>query len=715
MFRSRQFFILCIIGYFFLSSCAIPEQKICIKNGKEYCINPDWIYVMDWDSCYRRGLSCMEGECWEYAIEEFKQATSFRYKEKRDARSHGMHFRDYFPHREMGICYLKWDPNDLEKVQKAIDELEISMHQTQSARAKDYLNQARRSHLLITGLDTLPPSITLNVSEKETLTNQTSFTLKGKVLDDQYVASVIINQDPLLIELADPNITFTVPIDLKDGENTIYIVARDLVDKEVEKSLYVYLDRQGPKVIINPVKYEKIAGSDQALLTAVVYDESGVLSFKLDKKEVPKLGSEQIFLIEHSIPFTKDKQLVSFWANDRAGNITQGVIDLSPKKGRRRLNLAMRLACNDPQMSHIAMTASEDPISIHMTQPPQEEYTTYKPEIPVEGIIKAENGIQLIQLNDEKLLEDGNEAKTFIERDRQQINQDATQKNIDLEETHKKFSDATKSNNTLFFPINKRISLTEEITYLNFFVKDTIGNYATRYYSIHKVHKEIILKSYERMFLAIIPFDVMRPDICDYKCQEYIYYTIKKSFKDSGRFNYIEEKALEQLFSGELIEIACKTGKMCDENIAQRIGAETFAEGIICGSIQKWKDGMEIDLRLREPEKGGSRLFQDIHTSENTSEALREVISKLTKKFHGSFPVCTGKIKYKKEEIIHADIGVDNKILPCMRYNIFDFENEKELITKARIRNVWQNSSEAEILDEEKIIGIKKGFGVRTR
>lgn len=715
MIRSRRFLFLFLIPLSILHGCAVPAPKICTKEGKEYCVNPDWIYVTDWDSCYRRGLSCMEGECWEYAIEEFKQAITFRYTEKRDARPYGMHFRDYFPHREMGICYLNLGnrQNDLEKIQKAMNELELSMDQTQSARAKHYLNQTRRSHLLMTGLDTRPPSISLKSTEKEYLTNKTPFPVEGIVHDDRYVASVIINQDPVFIELADPNLPFTAHVDLKEGENIIRIVAVDLVDNRAEKSIHVHLDRQGPSVIVNPIQSEKIAGLDHILITAVIYDESGVVSFKLDEKEVPRLGVEQVFFIEQAIPLDGDKQDVSFWANDRAGNSTQGSIPLRPNTGRRRHHLAMRLACNDPKAVQLAMTAKEETISINITNPPDEEYTTFELGIPIEGRVGAKNGIQLVKLNDKNLFFGSDKAKNLIETNRQKIDQNILQKNIDLREYYRKVDHALQSSNITWFLINDHMSLPEGLSYLNFFVEDTKGNFETRYYTIRKIHKEEVLKSYERMLLAILPIDAIDTDKFNYQYQRYLYNTLLKSFKDTGRFNLVEENKLDHLFSGDLVQTACKTSTMCDENIAQLIGTDTSAEGIICGAIQTWKDGVEIDIRFRETDKGNSCLFHDIQFTEDTTEALRKAISNLTKKFQDSFPECDGNIIDKEGEIIRVDMGLDKRILPCMRYNIF--ENETDLITKASVKNVRNRTSEAEISEAEKSRMVRKGFGVRTR
>lgn len=59
------------------------------------------------------------------------------------------------------------------------------------------------------------------------------------------------------------------------------------------------------------------------------------------------------------------------------------------------------------------------------------------------------------------------------------------------------------------------------------------------------------------------------------------------------------------------------------------------------------------------------------------------------------------------------DMGLDKKILPCMRYNIF--EDETDIITKVSVRNGQNRTSEAEISEAEKSSMVRKGFEVRTR
>ncbi len=288
----------------FILCCTSPRPNTCIKDGKEYCINTDWIYVIDWDSCYRRGVSCMDGECWETAITEFRQAIDFLYEDTRNARPYGMHFRDYFPHREIGICYLnlgRKDPINLDDIREAISQLELSLDQVPSARAKYYLNQARRLYLKETNLDTLPPAIHLEFSEEESLTNQTPYKLKGTIEDDRYVASISINQEPLFIELSEPSIHFSHFVHLQEGWNIIRVVATDLVHRETEAVIRICLDQQGPSVIAKSIQPEPTAGFGQVLLSAFVYDASGIASFKLNQKEVVSSTADKILFIEEYV------------------------------------------------------------------------------------------------------------------------------------------------------------------------------------------------------------------------------------------------------------------------------------------------------------------------------------------------------------------------------------------------------------------------------
>ena len=82
---------------------------------------------------YENGLEYMKKSQWDRAIDEFKSAVSLEFTDRTNFKTYGMHFIDYFPHREMAICYY-----NLGDVDKAKKEMELSMAFKSTGRSKDY-------------------------------------------------------------------------------------------------------------------------------------------------------------------------------------------------------------------------------------------------------------------------------------------------------------------------------------------------------------------------------------------------------------------------------------------------------------------------------------------------------------------------------------------------------------------------------------------------
>jgi len=129
--------ILAVIVVIF--SCAQkPSGTVYIKNGKQYG-KVAGTFRHRWWNYYERGLSFMEGEFYRQAIMDFEEAIDQRDKDQRRARTYGMHFIDYFPHRELGIVH--YFTGDLQSAQK---QLEFSLSQFHSAKAQFYLDHVRK-------------------------------------------------------------------------------------------------------------------------------------------------------------------------------------------------------------------------------------------------------------------------------------------------------------------------------------------------------------------------------------------------------------------------------------------------------------------------------------------------------------------------------------------------------------------------------------------
>ena len=109
----------------------------------------------------------------------FQAAIQQRHDDQRHARTYGMHRSDYFPHRELGIVYYRQGRHP-----EAIDELTTSLSSVDTAKAKFYLNRARRSFLQQTRRDTAAPRIVFTTPPDGLLTNRLSVTVAGYAEDD---------------------------------------------------------------------------------------------------------------------------------------------------------------------------------------------------------------------------------------------------------------------------------------------------------------------------------------------------------------------------------------------------------------------------------------------------------------------------------------------------------------------------------------------------
>ncbi|MCI0698736.1 hypothetical protein L0337_42895 [candidate division KSB1 bacterium] len=95
--------------------------------------------LAQWHLFYRTGLQTMERGDWSRAIESFQQAIRVKARDSKKIRATGVMFIEYFPHREMGICYFH-----LGNLERAKQELTLSLAQEPSDRARNFLGRINR-------------------------------------------------------------------------------------------------------------------------------------------------------------------------------------------------------------------------------------------------------------------------------------------------------------------------------------------------------------------------------------------------------------------------------------------------------------------------------------------------------------------------------------------------------------------------------------------
>ena len=91
-------------------SCAVQQDvQVKIKDGKVYGV-VEGSFRHRWWNYYERGLSFAEGEFWEEAATDLKEAIKQRKEDQRMARTYGMHFVDYFLDIQPGYFVYAYFP-----------------------------------------------------------------------------------------------------------------------------------------------------------------------------------------------------------------------------------------------------------------------------------------------------------------------------------------------------------------------------------------------------------------------------------------------------------------------------------------------------------------------------------------------------------------------------------------------------------------------------
>lgn len=90
----------------------------------------------EWFQTYDQGLKALEAKDYEKAANLFREALVGNSTDKHKMRTYGLHFIDYYPHRELGITLYY-----LGRTDEAKKELETSLSQEPSERATEYMQK----------------------------------------------------------------------------------------------------------------------------------------------------------------------------------------------------------------------------------------------------------------------------------------------------------------------------------------------------------------------------------------------------------------------------------------------------------------------------------------------------------------------------------------------------------------------------------------------
>ena len=243
--RNISLFIILIISLIVsLSGCAAPYRKM-IKDGKSYCVTRG-VFKSRWSDYYERALSCIEGEFYQEALFDLNVAIQKRCEDQRMARTYGMRFIDYFPHREKGLIYfLKKNYNQAEKF------FSISMKMEPSAKSKYYIDEIHKKRLQKEKSAIEKPTIELDVSKyiedqfHKFWSKQFPVIISGLASDSLNICHLSINNQSYLIDNLDrKQISFEKQIFLEHGHHSIEILAENMAGVKAKQTISLNIDRK---------------------------------------------------------------------------------------------------------------------------------------------------------------------------------------------------------------------------------------------------------------------------------------------------------------------------------------------------------------------------------------------------------------------------------------------------------------------------------------
>jgi len=384
--RLRQYALLASLALllFTLCGCKTTQQVAKVKDGQEYGVT-EGLFRHNWWNYYERALSWADGKFWAEAENDLNEATKRRKNDQWRARTYGMHFVDYFPHRELGVVLYQQG-----RIEEAIRELELSLSTETSSKAQLYLDRARKALIKKSRMDKTAPQITLESPAPLSLTNAFKVTVQGIAQDDTYVEAITIGRNDYRIDVSSQTVSFSMEAPLKPGLNQIPVKATDLSGKTSRTIITVNVDRLGPVLQIDePNEGDPISGNS-VTLKGIASDNFGLEKMVVNGADYPFDGSNEIEL-DVTVQFQGRDDQLHIELQDKAGNRTKATIGLA-----RQMDKASKAA------REIAGKDANAPII--RLRDLGEEQVTHLDQYFIEGNIRDDSKVTGLLIDGEQIL-----------------------------------------------------------------------------------------------------------------------------------------------------------------------------------------------------------------------------------------------------------------------------------------------------------------------
>ena len=607
-----------------------------------------------WWNYYERALAYTEIGSYPKAVADLEEAVGLRDEDQRMARTYGMHFIDYFPHRELGV--VLYQVGDLERAEA---ELQISLDQHPTAKAQFYLERVRKALLEQEGKEITEPRLNLDFDADSVWTREDPVVVSGVAEDEMYVAGIRINGTPVFIEGSRKKIPFHRELSLSQGRHLVSVEARNLLGGTGKREVVVHVDRQGPMVIIEEMDFGEAGTRGETTVSGFLQDEAGVSAMTVDGQAVSiEEGTE--------VPFTCRRTAaagaVELFARDRLGNQTIAQIPLAPDQvGRSPVHLAFADA-GEGDASLISLLGLGDTI------PPKvnlegwtDSQVVYLGKVYLQGRVSDAGRIASLRVNRIPLL--------------------------------------IRKGRMIFF--NHFVELKEGKNEVTIEASDESGNASTRGIAItRRIPKALQLN--ERLSVTVLP---MEQGGAVSEASLFFQNYLIDALVDRNRFRVVEREALTEI----LQEQKLSQSKLIDRTTALRLGKLVAVHAIVTGSIIETNAGIEIVSKMIDTETSEILATEDVYDERKDPEGLKALAEAMAIKIHRDFPLVDGLVIDKKKNQVFTDLGEDEirrqKRVLVYRETVLEHPvtkqplgTDNEIIGRAVFTQVMPEASKAELV-----------------
>ncbi|MBF0510110.1 MAG: hypothetical protein HQK57_14445 [Deltaproteobacteria bacterium] len=621
------------MGLTALLACGPQVDQKYVKDGKQYGVTKG-SFRERWWNFYERGGSYSEGKFYAEAEADFSAALKQRDQDQRRARTYGMHFIDYFPHRELGVTYYYTNRFDL-----AVTELETSLAQADSAKAKYFLNLARKAMIEKQG-KVQAPTVTINSPQANLITNAFKLEVAGVARDDTYVSCIMVNKDMLFNELAQKELPFKTMVDLKEGENTIVVAAQNLVGKSTETTIKVKVERSGPLITVDePLDGQKVS-TPQVTVAGAVSDSNGVAGLTIGGREVA-LGSGQTVKFSQVVSLRPGDNQITLRAKNLAGNETVGGVSVIFAPSMAGLPERHQSHPGSPiLLADARMTFTDAPaIQLAAASPAEAEDKT-PPTLKIKGF--------------------GKKSVVFIES--VFLQGQASDPSGVAAVTLKGENLISNPGRNVFF--NHIIKLDKGNNDIRISAKDTKGNQVEEQIQIER-KVPVGERIGDRMSLSVLPFEIKGDQ---HLLADSVYDALITSLVNQQRFNLVT-RGPELL--NILQEQKLSRTDLADKDKAIKVGRLIGAEAVLTGVVNETPNSIEIFCRVIDTETSRILAATDVFDQDRSQPRLSYLLDGLSLKFAQALPVTEGKVITVKEKEILVTIGAESSVKEEMRIVVY--------------------------------------------